>query len=277
MSRKGQPGKDWAYRRVSSPTQRDKGYGLDTQKDAIEKYCEQNGITIDGWFSDEGITGVTDDITLDIHRPGVQDLLSALSPNDRIIVLNTSRIWRNDTSKVLIRHEVAKVHADIISIEQPSYSIYFKDPSDFLVNSILEILDEYDKLLVVRKLANGRRTKARQGTKGCGSVTLGYKWTDKAEIEIDEPNMLIVTDIFRSYIELRSLSGVAEYCKSRGYTTLKGNDFSKQSIKNILTNDFYVGIVTHAGQKFKGNQPVFISIEVFNEVQKIMGREPIEL
>lgn len=266
--------KYYAYRRVSTQTQTEK-YGLDIQKDEIEKYAHENGIEIAEWYGDDGISGATDDATLDINRPGMSALLSVLSDGDRIIVLQTSRCWRNDTSKVLIRHELAKVNADIISIEQPNYTIYYKDPNDFLINSILEILDEYDKLLIARKLANGRRAKSVRGTKACGSAPIGYLWHD-ADIEIDSENAIIVTDIFRAYVETKTLGKVAEYCKAKGYKTLPGNDFSKQSIKNILTNDFYVGIVTHAGQKYSGNHPGIIDIELFNTVQIMMGRKPIE-
>lgn len=265
--------KYYGYKRVSTQTQTEK-YGLDIQQEKIEKYAKEHGITISAWYEDDGRSGATDDATLDINRPGMSDLLSVLSDGDKIIVLQTSRVWRNDTSKVLIRHELAKVHADIISIEQPNYTIYYKDPNDFLINSILEILDEYDKLLIARKLANGRRVKAHKGTKGCGSAPIGYLWHD-AGIEIDIERSIIVTDIFRAYVELKSLGRVAEYCRVKGYKTLRGNDFSKQSIKDILANDFYVGIVTHAGKKYDGTQPIFIDIELFNTVQIMMGRNPI--
>lgn len=263
-----------AYRRVSTQTQTEK-YGLEVQREEIEKYAKEHGIEITEWYEDDGISGATDDSTLDINRPGMSALLSSLTENDKIIVLNTSRLWRNDTSKVLIRHELAKVHADIVSIEQPNYTIYYKDPNDFLINSILEILDEYDKLLITRKLANGRRAKAHSGTKGCGSAPIGYRWHD-ADIEIDVENSVIVTDVFRAYVELKSFGRVAEYCKLKGYKTLQGNDFSKQAVKNILQNDFYVGVVTHAGKKYRGTQPTFITTELYNTVQIMMGREPIE-
>lgn len=41
-----------------------------------------------------------------------------------------------------------------------------------------------------------------------------------------------------SYIRIYSLTRLAEYCKKKGYKTLQGNDFSKQALKSILTNDF---------------------------------------
>ncbi len=60
-----------------------------------------------------------------------------------MIVLNTSRLWRNDTVKVLIQRELKKVKADIVSIELLTYSIYNKDLNDFLIKGMMELLDQY--------------------------------------------------------------------------------------------------------------------------------------
>lgn len=261
----------YKYKRVSTKVQTEK-YGLEVQEEEISKYCTSNNIDLSGEYTDGGISGATDDMEDELTRPGLNELLSVLQKGDKIIVLNTSRLWRNDTSKVIIRRELMKAGADVISIEQPTYSIYSKDPNDFLINSILETLDMYDKMLIVRKLYNGRRVKAiKAGSKACGSAPIGYKWSDR-EIEIDIEKSEVVIDIFISFIRIRSLTRLAEYCKEKGYKSLQGNDFSKQSLKHILTNDFYVGVSTFGGMKSKGTQPTFITDELFNEVQVIMGR-----
>lgn len=261
--------KYYGYYRCSTLTQVKEGYGLDTQKDSIEEWATSNGIEVSEYFHDDGISGT------ETERAGLTDLLSAIEKGDRIVVLNTSRLWRDDTNKVLVHHTLRKLHADIISIEQPNYTIYNSDPSEFLFNGMMELLDQYSRLEINMKLAKGRRTKARKGTKACGSAPIGYLWHE-ADIEIDTDNAIIVTDIFRAYLELKTLGKVAAYCRGKGYRTIPGNEFSKQAIKNILTNDFYVGIVTHAGKKYAGNHPVFIETELFNTVQIMMGNAPID-
>lgn len=261
--------KYYGYYRVSTGTQVEKGQGLDTQHDGIDEWANKNNVSIASYFHDDGVSGTI------LDRDGLTDLLSVLSKDDRIVVLNTSRLWRDDFVKAMVQHTLKKIGADIISIEQPTYSIYTKDPAEFLTNGILELLDQYTRLEVNMKLAKGRRTKALHGTKACGSAPIGYKWSDR-EIEVDVANSEIVIDIFVSFVRLRSLTRLAEYCKEKGYKTLQGNNFSKQALRHILTNDFYVGVSTFGGVKSEGTQSVFITIEVFNEVQAIMGRPAIE-
>ena len=266
----------YKYKLVSTKSQTEK-YGLEVQEEQIAQYCSKNSLDLSGEYIDGGISGATDDMDDELTRPGLNELLSVLKKGDKIIVLNTSRLWRNDTSKVIIRRELMKVGADVISVEQPTYSIYSKDPNDFLINSILEILDMYDKMLIVRKLYNGRRVKAiKSGSKACGSAPIGYKWIDR-KIDIDIERAEIVLDIFISFIRLRSLSRLVDYCKAKGYKTLKGNDFSKQALRVILINDFYIGICTFGGVKTKGTHPVFITLEIFNTVRVIMGLPTVEM
>lgn len=254
----------YAYYRVSTQTQAEHN-GISMQIDVVSKYAKENGLTIDGAFSDEGISGTI------VERPGIMELLSTIEKGDKIIVQNTSRLWRSDTVKVMLRKEIEKLGADVISIEQPTYSIYSKDPNDFLINSIFEILDQYDKMQISLKLYKGRKAKSNKGSKACGVAPYGYKW-DNNEIVIDYNNNLIVKDIFVEYSFCKSLSTLEEICKCKGYKTSRGNDFSKKSLANILHNDFYIGMVTFGNTHKPGNHEPIISKELFEQVQAIMER-----
>lgn len=87
-----------------------------------------------------------------------------------IIVLNTSRLWRADIVKILIHRELKKHKVDIKSIEQPNYSIYNYDPNDFLINGMMELLDQYQRLEIAMKLGNESRSRGL--CRGKGSLWL---------------------------------------------------------------------------------------------------------
>ena len=251
----------YGYIRVSTTTQVVKGQGLDTQKNAIIDYCNKNNIELSSIFEDAGISGTIPD------RDGLNDLMSVLTKNDTVIVLNTSRLWRSDSVKVLVHHEFKKDNVNIVSIEQPNYDMYTKDPNDFLFNGMMELLEQYERMTISKKLAKGRKTKARNGSKSCGTAPFAYKWQD-AQIVIDYNNHLIVQDIFAMYADTGSLAETARQCAAKGYKTSTGKDFSKQAISNMIHNSFYIGTVTHAGKEYQGTHEPIISKELFDKVNQ---------
>ncbi len=258
--------KYYAYYRVSTQSQAEQN-GVEMQIAEVEKYCNENKIELSGSFSDEGISGTRAD------REGLNDLLASLEKDDRVVVLNTSRLWRNDSIKVMIHHEMKKIGADIISIEQRTYSIYSKDPNDFLFNGMMELLDQYERMAISMKLAKGRKARAKTGNKPCGTAPYGYKW-DGNDIVVDFNNNLVVKDIFDMCLEFKgNMSQIRRVCIEKGYKTSTGKDFSVQAIKNILHNDFYIGVVTYAGKKIEGQHEAIIEREQFNNATKMMNKE----
>lgn len=150
------------YVRVSTQGQVKDGYSLSYQQDEIRSYCEQQGWHLVQVFTDEGISGAkVDEEALEVEREGFQDMLTYVSSHkvDYVVVLNTSRLWRSDIVKVLVHRELKKRNIDIRSIEQPTYSIFKKDPSDFLINGLMELLDAYQRLEIAMKLGRGRNKR----------------------------------------------------------------------------------------------------------------------
>jgi DNA invertase Pin-like site-specific DNA recombinase len=134
----------------------------------------------------------------------------------------------------------------------------------------MELLDQYDRMSISLKLAKGRRTKAKSGNKACGTAPIGYKW-DNDSIVVDGEKADVVKTIFSKYLELKSLGKVKNYLDENNITTNANKSFSRQSIKNILENEFYKGMVTHGDIKTTGTHEVLINKITFGKVQSLLN------
>ena len=263
--------KFYGYCRVSTETQAEKGYGLEAQEKEIRKYAAGRGLELEGMFLDAGISGNLKDTDEDeaiSKREGLMEMLALLEKGDTVIVLNTSRLWRSDMTKATIRRELMKRGAEIVSVEQPKYNLYTKDPNDYLINAIMEALDVYERMSISLKLARGRTIKARGGDKPAGVAPFGYQYSaDKKHIEIEPEEAQAVRMIFTEGQKGLSLNQVAEYLNAREIKTRRGKSWSPGNVQVIMRNRFYIGELMHQGKPIKGNHEPIISKVQFGKVQ----------
>lgn len=242
------------YVRVSTSNQVKDGYSLSYQTEEILRYAATNNIELIGTYQDAGISGAKmDEDDLTIEREGLQEMLSDIRWNgaEVVVVLNTSRLWRSDMVKVLIHRELRRGGVDVRSIEQPNYSIYVKDPNDFLVNGMLELLDAYQRLEIALKLSRGRKKKAQEGKYAGGGIAFGYD-SQKSEkaLVVNEEQAVAVKRVFTIKDESPTftLSQIASVVNSEGFKTAQGKQFTKVQVKRILDRRAFYSGVYHYGQ-----------------------------
>jgi len=240
------------YIRVSTETQVREGQGLKIQKKQIENYCMTHKLELAGIYEDRGISGASaDEENLTIDREGLQLMLANIKSirPDYLVVLNTSRLWRSDLVKVLIQRELKKHKVDVKAIDQPTYSIYSQDdPSQFLINGMMELLDQYQRLEIALKLKRGKLNKAGSGGFAGGQRALGYRHIildNKSDIAIDHEEAKTVSLIKSLKNRGLSLRLIADYCNANRIPTKRGGKWHASTIKYILNNRLYEGVLEY--------------------------------
>ena len=284
--------KYYGYIRVSTGTQAEKGYGLDAQKQGIEKYATDHGIKLTDVYQDAGISAnIHDDADDDalLKRQALMEMLSVIEAGDTVIVFNTSRLWRSDMTKVLVRRELMKRSVRLVSVEQPRYDLYSKDPNDFFINSMMELIDIYDRMNIALKLARGRAVKAHKGDKPAGLCPYGYQYADdKKSVVINPDEAQTIRFIFSEAQKGQSLQKIADALNEKGVHTKYGEgktitrkdgtketysgEWKRGTVHQIIHNRFYIGELEHDGQVIQGKHEPIISKVQFGKVNSALSK-----
>ena len=258
------------YTRTSGETGKsNKGFGMETQRQSIKEYCRENDIEIVEWYESDGVSGVQ--LEKDTR---LMDLLADINGEDYIISYSTCRLLGRDPYRqIMVKRQLTKSNKKVIFTNQLDYDLYETDPTNVLINSMMGILDVYEKMNVSLRLAKSRRNKVRKTKqKGSGKAPLGYRWET-----INGERVIVINEEMKKVVEFLYKT----YNPRNRFTTLRGLEtkvmeeygikLSPAGIRSILTNEFYVGTITHGeGVTIKGNHDTFISKVRFNKVGKLL-------
>src|SRR5664279_5132464 len=150
----------FAYLRVSGKGQVD-GDGFPRQLAAIEAYARANGLTLAKVFREQGISGMKE---LE-NRPALQALLAAVDSRNIPVVLveKLDRLARDLMIQETILRDLQRRGVTLVSTMEPD--LCSDDPSRKLVRQIMGCIAEYEKSMIVAKLAGARqRMRVRTGS-----------------------------------------------------------------------------------------------------------------
>ena len=232
-------------------------FGLETQRDAITKYCTANGLEPVQIYEDPALSGSLPPL----ERPGLRALLEALKAGDieKFIVTRLDRLARDTMLFLWLMKEIKKLGAELVSIAEPGR---WEDPTQRLLLTMVAAFAEFVKSLITSRLSGGRKTKARQGGYAGGKAPIGYKAErgDKA-LMLDDGKARAVNRVFelREASPVDSLKKIADILNAEGYTTKEGRQFHAMQIKRILDRRaFYEGTYSYSGVEAKGQHQTIL-------------------
>ncbi len=232
-------------------------------RDKIKEYAKQHRLHITYTFSDNTQYG----------RDGLYSLFETMKEEEvkNVLVYSLESLWTDEELHYLVVNKFMSLGAEIMSVCEPSYSIY----DDEILNNNNSISD-YIKTLInsftAVNLAHARSLKAEQGKKPCGNIPFGYIRNADDDIIINDLEAPTLTLIFEEYKSLKSLSKLETYLSNNDYYNRNNKPFQKGTLAKMLKNDFYIGYVTYDGKKHKGNHKQLIETDLFYDVQSILAR-----
>jgi DNA invertase Pin-like site-specific DNA recombinase len=161
--------KAFAYLRVSGKDQV-KGDGFTRQLAAIRAYAAANGITIKAIHREEGVSGTT----AAEDRPAWAELIKALHSNGvrTVIVEKLDRLARDLMVQEAAIADLQRHGFTLISVAEPD--LMATDPTRILMRQIIGAVAQYDKSMVVSKLAGARARKRASAGRCEGRKPFGH-------------------------------------------------------------------------------------------------------
>lgn len=262
----------FAYVRVSTAKQGEKGVSLQEQKDAIENYARRYNLAITRWFEER----------------------ETAAKSGRLVFSEMLKLLRERKGVGVIIHKIdrsarnLKDWANLGELIDAGSQVHF-------VNESLDLHSRGGRLsadiqaVVAADFIRNLREETRKGFYGRLkqgfyplAAPIGYLDRGKAAAKIPDPvRAPLVIQAFHLYATGEySLPRLLEEIHRRGLRNKKGGNVSLNGLSRMVGNPFYVGLVrlTSTGELFRGVHEPLISQALFDRVQRILhGKTAIRI
>ena len=282
-----------AYIRVSDDDQVE-GYSLDAQRRAFYDFCAQKGWEVVGIYTEEGHSAWAESSA---KRPVFRQMLTDAPAGkfDVVVTHTLDRFSRNLRVMLDAFHVFSQHSVTYASITQ---DIDYSTPEGKLFMTMLGAFAQYFSDALSGHTKKGMRERAMQGMFN-GEPPFGYERCDADCIGVDQnhtgchidpvagPEMLKAFELYRN--GSHSYRTVAEELNRKGFRTkgrrrpdrdadgtaedpetAKGALFTGWSVRDLLSNRFFIGEVRHKGEYYSGLHQPLVNVGVFLDVQELI-------
>lgn len=219
------------------------------QKDECTAECERRGWTIVRVFEDNDRSASR---YATKERPEYERLIKFLKAGnaDVLVTWESSRAQRDLEAYVKLR-TVAESNGVQWSYKGRLYDLTRTD--DRFTTGLDALLDERESSVTRDRILRDKRANAVKG-RPAGQLLYGYRreYDPKSGAFVrqvpDEGQAPYVREVFRRFAAGESLFTVVQTLNARGMRTNKGNLWSTNTIKKMLSNPSYLGLRAHQGQ-----------------------------
>ncbi|MCX5699586.1 MAG: recombinase family protein [Candidatus Omnitrophica bacterium] len=245
------------YCRFSSK-QQEGNFSIEAQKSACLEYAHKQNWKVYRIFEDRALSGTSDE--RDSFQEMIRQATTSPPPFQAILVHKLDRFARNRYDSVKYKYLLRKQGVKVISATQPM--VGSNDPTEILVESLLEGMDEFYSLNLARETIKGMVEAAKQGYWCHGLPPYGYRKNyieqngkRRAKLEIDPKESNIVEYIYKRYARANiGIKGLTIELNNKRIHPRTGKYFTKGHIEHILGSEKYAGDMIFGKELNTGNR-----------------------
>jgi site-specific DNA recombinase len=263
-------GKVFAYTRVSTVKQGEKGVSLQEQKDAILRYASKQSLEISRWFEEQETASKR-------GRSEFTQMLQLLRLRvaEGVIIHKIDRSARNLEDW----NDVGKLVDAGVDIHFATEALDLKTVAGRLSADIQAVVAAHYSRNLREEAKKGIYGRLKQGFYPL-RAPIGYLDQGAAKVKVPDPVMApLVREIFELYGKGEfSLPQLVNHMHERGLQNRFGGPVTLHGLSTILKNPFYVGVmrIKKTSQDFAGNHLPLISRELFERVQLLMRGKAVD-
>lgn len=253
-----------AYVRVSTDEQAEQGLSIDTQKSRLLAYCQSRGWQIYDFYIDDGYSGK------DLGRPGIARLLRDIEENriDTVLVLKLDRLSRRQKDILYLLEDIFEPN----KVDFKSVTENFDTGSGFgkAALSMMAVFAQLERETIQERTRMGKMEAARKGRWHGGNVYGYYYKPGSYVLQIKEPEAGIVKKIYDLYLEGHGVKLIADTLNNKNIPGPSGGQWTKQTVRYMLSNPTYAGYSRHKEKYYRGMHPAIIPPEKWYKVQELL-------
>ncbi len=272
-----------AYARFSSDNQRTES--IDAQIRAIKEYCVRENYVLLQIYVDEAQSATSD------KRDQFQQMIADSRNNDfqYIIVHKLDRFSRDRYDSAVYKRQLRNNGVRVVSVLERLDD----SPESVILEALLEAMSEYYSVNLAREVRKGMKENALKCIHTGGTPALGYEVNPQSKMyTVNALEADTVRIIFELYVNDYGYAKIANILNSKGRKTKRGKPFSKNSIREILTNEKYKGVYVFnkSSSKINGKRnrhvykndeeitripggiPEIVSVEIWNRANSKLGK-----
>jgi len=236
------------YCRVSTSNQKEEGT-IDLQRQALNEYAELKGYELTAIFEDDGVSGGLE------NRAGLAQMFSYLELKDNkdvegVLIFKLDRLARDLYIQEHLIKKLESLNVKLISTKEADLAS--DDPMRTAFRQFMGIVSQLEKAFITMRLSGGRinKIKNKQAYAG-GGVALGYETKDKDLIISSGAGVDTIKQIFNMKRCKKGLRAIARALNEQGIPTARGGTWYAGTVKYILANPLYKGIMAYSGIEAK--------------------------
>ena len=251
---------------------------LDAQREAGEAYIASQ--RSEGWaclpdhYDDGGFTGGN------IERPALQRLLSDINEGkiDCVVVYKVDRLSRSLLDFARIMETFEKHGVSFVSVTQQFNTSTLMGR---LMLNVLLSFAQFEREIIGERTRDKMAAARKRGKWIGGQPVLGYDIDrERKRLVVNDDEAALVRQVFRLYLDRRSLLDVAKELNRRGARTKSwvtkkglrrgGRPFDKQTVRRIVSNVLYIGKVSYRDEVYPGEHEGIVDDETFQAARETL-------